>query len=510
MHRHPLQMRRRGDRDHVTRRGAVLAASAVVAAVFAPAAHADAVWTPVASGTTETITAIDHRATSTVFGTSGGKIFRLSGSPLTSAPVASFGGASIIDIALNPSGTRGVAVLSGGRVSRSADGGQTWSLPIQLKTHSPSENTCPFTPSGTPSNLASEATSVGWASDAVGYVTDGLKGSLEKTADGGSSWTEISRTPSGTCLYGATAVQVAPIVGSDSVYVLDDGNNIGATTNAFGATSTRGYFVGEPSFAVDSADPSRLIGGHLSVSDDSGVTFHGVQVSPADTVISPTRDTSFVGGTAIWVGDNGDVFTSVDGTNAYRQPATGADATRAWRAVSAASASDAMVGGVGGALVLSSTASSIPTVVVPAPTPTPIPISAPAPSPTPSPAPGAGTGGAGAGVTPAGKSVVTLPGATVTLQGPTTCVKAGSAFTATMSMRRIAIKNNRIVKLTRVDFSVDGKRAKIDRKAPFKQRLTVPASAAGTLHTLKAVGYIKVTKGKAPRKTQTVKFRSCA
>ena len=50
---------------------------------------------------------------------------------------------------------------------------------------------------------------------------------------------------------------------------------------------------------------------------------------------------------------------------------------------------------------------------------------------------------------------------------------------------------------------------KIDRKAPFRQNLTVKNGAAGSIHELKAVGYVKVKRGKSPKRTQRIKFAIC-
>jgi methionine-rich copper-binding protein CopC len=68
----------------------------------------------------------------------------------------------------------------------------------------------------------------------------------------------------------------------------------------------------------------------------------------------------FAGGTLVAAGDGGEIYTSVDGKNAYLQPAAGAQATTGWRAVGVADATHALVGGSGGALVKSTSANAIP------------------------------------------------------------------------------------------------------------------------------------------------------
>lgn len=64
-------------------------------------------------------------------------------------------------------------------------------------------------------------------------------------------------------------------------------------------------------------------------------------------------------------GDGGEIYTSVDGKNAYLQPAGGAQATTGWRAVGVADATHALVGGTGGALVKSTSANAIPDTTAP-------------------------------------------------------------------------------------------------------------------------------------------------
>ncbi len=92
------------------RRMLTVTLAALVFTSAVPAARAT-IWTGVNSGTTETITALDYRADKTVFGTANGNIFTLAGGLRKSFP-----GLAVIDLKLNPSGTTGVAVLSGGKV----------------------------------------------------------------------------------------------------------------------------------------------------------------------------------------------------------------------------------------------------------------------------------------------------------------------------------------------------------------------------------------------------------
>lgn len=555
----------------------LLAVAATSVALLASTASASAgIWTPVSSGTTETITALDHRADKTVFGTANGKIFTVAGGQR-----ASFPGLAVIDLKLNPSGTTGVAVLTGGKVARSTDGGTSWGSAVQLLTYN---STFDCNTSGGPflgSNLTQDPTAVGWASDTVAYMTNNLRGSVFKTTSGGGSWSEVSRAASGTCKFdtGGTdpVTDVAPVVGSDSVFFISQ--SFGATYFTSDALvsspAERGGSVNcfdkKPSLAVDTASANRLVAGDrcegslsLQYSDDSGSTFSRTRLTPDTTAVNGVYDVSFVGGTALWVGNGGDIFNSTDGRNAYVQRADGVNAARDWRAVSAYSATNAAVAGAGGALVVSSAASTIPDLIPPAGT-----ISGPATATAgqlttytanvtddtggsgvdPAGFQWSATGVAGSTSNPAtlvfpsagfytikvtfkdragnpgeatlsvnvsaprpgaGSRTISLPGGgSITLQGPKTCVAAGGSFTATLAFKKSKKKGSKTVKVSSVDFYIDKTRVKVDKRAPFRQTLTVRNLAAGSKHTLKARATIKVRSGKPPKKSVSTSFSVC-
>ncbi len=369
------------------------------------------------------------------------------------------------------------------------------------------------------------------------------------------------------------------MTGSDTVYFI--GQSFGPTyftsDGVFSSPGTRGSSVNcfdqKPRIAVDSLSSNRLVAGDrctgtlsLQYSEDGANNYSSPKIAPDGTAVNGEYDVSFVGGTAIWAGNGGDIFTTNDGRTAYAQKADGVNAGRDWRAVSAYSAANAAIGGVGGALVVSSQANTIPDLIAPAGsinqpgkvtagvptrftatvadnaggsgidpnsfqwTATGIPAAAGNPATITFPAAGsvtlnvafkdlAGNAGqatisfdvvAGARTTPGGKSSGTIKGTSVTLQGPKACVRPGVPFTATMSMKRAKRKGAVVVKLSSVDFSIDGVKKKTDRKAPFVQRLTVAAAAPGTLHKLRARGTIKVRRGRPAKKSLTVTFRVCS
>ncbi|MBO9534233.1 MAG: hypothetical protein J7513_14775 [Solirubrobacteraceae bacterium] len=574
--------------SRILRRTALaLTAAGALAATAAPAGAAS-IWTPITSGTTETITSLSYRPGQLVYGTTNGKIYTQAGGLRASYP-----GQGVIDLAANPAGNLLIAVLDSGKAVRSSDGGATWTPTVQLQTYNFAG--CASSPGAAVPlvNLPAAPTAVKWISDSNAYIVSNVPGSVLRTANGGASWSEISRQSNQTCTLKTAEplTDVAPIVGSTSIYFIDKafGNTYLTTDQLASTPSDRGESVNcfdqKPSLAVDSADGTRLVAGDgcagglsLQYSEDGGTTYNRPDLAPEGSSVSGINDVAFTGGTMIWAGKGGDVYTSRDGRTAYQQEVEGPDATRDWRAVSSYDAQHAAIAGTGGTIYVTTAADAIPDLVKPSGTiddpgtvtagvakaftaslldnaggsgidpasvrwtATGIPEASGNPAAitfpssgyyaltvrfkdlagnggeatryvsvsTPSGATGTGLSTIVPGTTPGGKSVGSITGASFTLTGPKQCVPAGSEFVANLSMRRLAIKHNRIVKLRRVDFYVDGQRVKIDRTAPFRQTLRVKSGATrGAVHTLKAVGFVKVTRGKSPKRTQTMKFGVC-
>ncbi len=133
------------------------------------------------------------------------------------------------------------------------------------------------------------------------------------------------------------------------------------------------------------------------------------------------------------------------------------------------------------------------------------------PAPTPTPSPGPGTPPPAGSGSPATRRVVSsVPGASITFGVPKGCVQPGSTFRVTLSWKRKKRKGNKFVKVTRADFSVGAKVVKSDRRAPFVQTLRVTASARrGSTISLRARAFIKVRKGKAPKKSIRASIKVC-
>lgn len=108
---------------------------------------------------------------------------------------------------------------------------------------------------------------------------------------------------------------------------------------------------------------------------------------------------------------------------------------------------------------------------------------------------------------------VAVPGGSLNLGAPRACVPAGTSFTATLafkkSTKKVTATRRTVVKVTKVVFTINGRQRKTDRKAPFRQRLTVRNLKAGTKHTLRARATMKVRRGKSPTKSITTKITVC-
>ncbi len=106
---------------------------------------------------------------------------------------------------------------------------------------------------------------------------------------------------------------------------------------------------------------------------------------------------------------------------------------------------------------------------------------------------------------------VTASGARISLQLPAGCVKRGGTFRARLTWKKQKKKGNVFVKITRVDFTIGKARAKVDKKAPFTQTLRVSSTAVkGSAVTFRARAFIKVKKGKSPKKSLRATIRVCA
>lgn len=557
------------------------AVGAAVASLTVAAPASAGIWTPMASGTTETITAVDYQAAGQItYATASGKIFK-NGTQQQSVPGVSFN-----DLAFNPSNTVGLAAGSNGTLYRF--NGATWS-PVSLAgTTYTDANPCGS--SGSSASPTKDAAPTGnlnavaWASDTTAYIVASDQGVVLKTTDGGTTWTDVSRQADSTCFVdpnGDLLTDVKTIPGSDVVWVIADGfgtrfistNGLTSSAARLGNTSAN-CFDHRPQLALDPVSSNRSFvtdrcNGTLQIgySEDSGVNYElsHEYVAGDGNALTGLNDVALASGSALAVGNGGAVLISLDGRAMYFQRADGADTTNDWFAVDKLDATTAVIGGRNGKLETTGQATTIPDVVAPAGTvsgPTTATAGQPVtytanvadnaggsgidaasfawsatglPPATGNPVtvtfPSAGyytlhvafkdvAGNAGeasisvivsAPVTPRRVSTsATVPGAKITFNVPGSCVAPGKTFTVTLTWKKQKRKGNRFVKVRRADFYIGTKRVKIDRRAPFRQTLTVKASATpGSTITLRARAYIKVKRGKSPTKSIRSKIKVC-
>src|SRR6185312_13422868 len=349
-------------------------------ATAAPAGAAT-IWTQVTSGTTQDITAIDYQSDAAAwFATSNGQLFYANGGGFTLG--GSFPGNSFDDVAFQPGGSVGYAVTVGGHAYRSTDGGHSWSSVSLPGVHSAcgSGITIP----------APRLNAVVWADVNTAYLV------------GGSDSTEpvVLKTTNATTTSNFASINdngTSCLLGNDGEYVTDgfavpgNADALDFITEYFGAVwqSSDGFasaltktgelinnFSSVPRMAVDPNNPNRIWavdhgGGscgdlcfQYSEAAGAGDTAMTIVGSPSG-ISENLYGVGFAGGTLVAAGDGGEIYTSVDGKNAYLQPAGGAQATTGWRAVGVADATHALVGGAGGALVKSTSANAIPDTTAP-------------------------------------------------------------------------------------------------------------------------------------------------
>jgi methionine-rich copper-binding protein CopC len=371
----------------------ILALVLVVLLVPAAAAHAASIWTPISSGTTDTISSIVYQSpTRFWYATTNGKIEYFNGSSFV-AGAGITAGENFTDLAFQPtsvpggpgtSGLYGYAVASNGDVWQTFNGGVSWT---------------PVPPPLTPSDCSNHSTTaaetelnaVVWSSSSTVYLL-GDNSTLAKSSAANTptpAFAEINKNGSGTCaaqsdtsaqnLTDATFLPTNPL---DGFMISQDFGSLYATSNGFASGIKKSEMVnnfqGSPRLAQDPANPNRLWavdhapgGGGcdelcLQFSTDGGVTDAHATFPNDSTPSVGLYDISSHGGTEVAAGSGGEIFNSIDGSHFYLQPAGGALATEDWRAEDAFDAQHAAVGGIGGALAVTAQANAIHGILPPA------------------------------------------------------------------------------------------------------------------------------------------------
>lgn len=352
----------------------MLAVAATCATVLAAAVPASAAttWTQVPSGTTQDITAVEYRSDAQAWLATGG------GQLLSADGVGGFAlrrnypGESFTDIAFSPGGAEGLATTSSGGLYRSIDGGLTWSA-IALV---PVRRSC----SDATATAVPRLNAVFWADAGTAYVVGGSVSTepiVLRSTNRGLSWSDANWTALG-CRLGLSGQPV-----TDGLAVPGNPNALRFITEAFGTVYASNDGLGStavqvggminnfddvPRIALDPANPSRIWavdrdGGSLAFqwSETGGTTSDPMRVvGTPEGIRRSLYGVGFAGGTLLAAGDAGEIYTSVDGKNAYLQRAGAPLEGVNWRSASIADAGHALVGGAGGALVRTADANSLP------------------------------------------------------------------------------------------------------------------------------------------------------
>jgi photosystem II stability/assembly factor-like uncharacterized protein len=358
-------------------RRALAAACTLVVALglgLAPSARAG-IWTPLPTGTTEAITAIEYQESGRFwFATGSGSIFTRDPATGAFAPTLTGTGTPFTDIRFQDApGGVGLAVGEAGAIYRSPDGGATWAL-VAVGAQRPNGCDGTYLPLG-------RLTSIAFASPTIVYVL-GEGRTILRSTDAGMSFTDANTRPGPGfgCRVDEDVTDGAFLPTNPLIGFLVTGafGSIYGTVDGLASPATRRCSCGPNGIgtidrlALDGANPNRqwavnrIGGGGYRRTDDAWST----SVDPtfanlAGTAPAPPVDVAFAGGTVLIAGEAGEILTSRNGSTFYRQRADGPLAAVPWGAVDMATASQGAVGGAGGALVVTDRATSIPDLIAP-------------------------------------------------------------------------------------------------------------------------------------------------
>jgi hypothetical protein len=107
-----------------------------------------------------------------------------------------------------------------------------------------------------------------------------------------------------------------------------------------------------------------------------------------------------------------------------------------------------------------------------------------------------------------GETSITVGSDVITLKTPTSCVAPGT-ITAVLEVRSKKPKGHVVVKVKKVDFYVDTKKAKTVTHAPFKAVLKITALQSKSKHFVRARAFLKSHHGPQRTRTITAPFVIC-
>ncbi len=342
--------------------------------VAGPAAAAPS-WTPVASGTAGTISAIaTPKAGEVVFTTTAGKIFHMVGGTFVEASLNTPMLLAFKDVAMSADGTVGIAVGAAGAIYRSSDSGADWTKLVGIKVGS---GAC----GGAEAELKDDLFSVHFAGETNTAFITGANNDLLKSTDGGAHWTEVNKRTT-ECVLDETIGDTAWLSPSIGYLLSDDFGDFWRTTDglagAVGGTSkladdVLNEFRGGARLALDADDPQRLwainpgTGGlDFAYTVNGGSTWNQPNLGDGSLARDSFNDIAAgIGTNVVAVGAGGAIYTSTDGVNFAANPAGAPNATNTWEAVAFQPGSTtAWVGGTNGALLTTDQANVLPTAPV--------------------------------------------------------------------------------------------------------------------------------------------------
>ena len=343
-------------------RSSLLALAAFLACLVAPSAAHAGIWTPIASGTNEAILAIEYQGEDRFwFTTANGRIFKRAGGAFREVKGPSL---TLDDIAFN--GDVGLAVGQGGEVWRSTDRGDTWTKITGIPVR---DSTC------RESAPLEAVTAVRFATPTRVYVFGNGFGQIARSDDAGATWQDANVTTNSRGETDCTIRQVisdAFLPSADVGYFMSEsfGQTFLSTDNLRTVTvqgdGPNGFenvhrVAGDPlnqnrQWALT---PESGNGSYFQRTESGWRSETGWDVVGREEMAAGF-DVAYAGGTVLAAGDSGMILNSADGIEFHFARADGALANRGWRSVALASGTQGAVGGLGGALVVTDSANSVP------------------------------------------------------------------------------------------------------------------------------------------------------
>lgn len=349
---------------------------AIVAALIAagPAA-ATSIWTPVASGTGGTISAIaTPKAGEVVFTTTAGDIYYLAGGTFTKATLNVPAPLAFEDVAMSPGGTVGIAVGEGGEVYRSNDSGVNWTrLGVNAWTG--------LCGGGSLTAVTANLFSAHFAGAEVIYIT-GANNTVLKSINGGTTFNDVNKDSS-SCLINESVGDTAWRDVNTGFLLSNFFGGLWRTTDGLGGgvggttkiTEAVNGFEGVDRLALDADDPLRMWAtnpgaglSYFQFTVNGGASWNAPTLTDGATATSLLDIASGIGTNVIAVGTNGAIYTSTDGVTFSPNKADAPYATNTWESVAFQPGSTtAWVGGTNGALLTTSQSNALPTAPVTTP-----------------------------------------------------------------------------------------------------------------------------------------------